>query len=206
MSIINTYSSKNTSVNTTRLPAVYNKVDWSCYTHPIDNWCVIDFGCGRIETQRLISKKLKEHSITQFYPYDPYHKCMVSKKQYEYNAHDSDRNKVIICSNVLNVINDDDILQKTITTLCNMIVARDSKGVYRMQPCYISVYEGDKSGIGRVTKKDCWQRNERLVFYLTKFNDYVKEKYGHSSNFFTIKYGMIVGVIQHSFKTTRGTK
>ena len=200
MPIINIYSSKNTSINTTRLPAIYNKVDWSRYTHPIDNWCVIDFGCGRMETQRLISKKLKEYNITQFYPYDPYHKCMVSKKQYEYNAHDPNRNKVIVCSNVLNVINNDDILQKIIAALCNMIVTRDSNGIYHMQPCYISVYEGDKSGVGRVTKKDCWQRNERLGVYLKKFNDYIKEKYGHSSDFFTIKYGMIVGCTQYSFK------
>ena len=200
MPIIKIYSSKNTSINTTRLPAVYNKVDWSRYTHPIDNWCVIDFGCGRIETQRLISKKLKEHNIAQFYPYDPYHKCMVSKKQYEYNAYDPDRNKVVVCSNVLNVINDDDILQKIIAALCNIIVARDSKGIYRMQPCYITVYEGDKSGVGRLTKKDCWQRNERLPVYLDKFNNYIKTKYGHSSNFFTIKYGMIVSTIQYSFK------
>ena len=200
MPIIKIYSSKNTSINTTRLPAVYNKVDWSRYTHPIDNWCVIDFGCGRLETQRLISKKLKEYSITQFYPYDPYHKCMVSKKQYEYIAHDPNRNKVIVCANVLNVINDDVILDNIIATLCNIIVARDSKGIYRMQPCYISIYEGDKSGVGRVTKKDCWQRNERIGMYLKKFNDYIKEKYGHSSDFFTIKYGMIVGCIQYSFK------
>lgn len=194
------HSSKNTSVNTTHLPAVYNKVDWSRYTHPIDNWCVIDFGCGRIETQRLVSKKLRENKITQFYPYDPHHKCMVSQKQYRYNASDPDRNKVIICSNVLNVIDDDDALQNIISALCNMIVARDSKGVYRMQPCYISVYEGNKTGIGRMTKQDCWQRNERINVYLKKFNDYIKEKYGHSSDFFTIKYGMIVGTIQYSFK------
>ena len=194
------YSSKNTSVNTIRLPAVYNKVDWSRYTHPIDNWCVIDFGCGRIETQRLISKKLRENKITQFYPYDPHHKCIVSQKQYRYNAFDPDRNKVVICSNVLNVIDDDDALQNIISALCNMIVAKDSKGVYRMQPCYISVYEGNKTGTGRMTKQDCWQRNERINVYLKKFNDYIKEKYGHSSDFFTIKYGMIVGTIQYSFK------
>ena len=194
------HSSKNTSINTTRLPAVYNKVDWSRYAPPIDNWCVIDLGCGRIETQRLISRKLKENKITQFYPYDPHHKCMVSQKQYRHNAYDPNRNKVIVCSNVLNVIDDDGALQNIISALCNMIVARDSKGVYRMQPCYISVYEGNKSGVGRITKKDCWQRNERIDAYLKKFNDHIKEKYGHSSDFFAIKYGMIVSAIQYSFK------
>jgi hypothetical protein len=70
-------------------------------------------------------------------------------------------------------------------------------GTYRMNPVYITVYEGDKSGVGRETKKDCWQRNERLYVYLEKFNDYIRKKYNHNANFFKIKYGMIIGTTQY---------
>ena len=31
---------------------------------------------------------------------------------------------------------------------------------------FVSVYSGDKSGVGRQTKKDSWQRNEELKAYL----------------------------------------
>jgi hypothetical protein len=66
-----------------------------------------------------------------------------------------------------------------------------------MNPVFVSVYEGDGSGVGRQTKKDCWQRNEKLISYLNKFNDYIKRSYNHNANFFKIKYGMIVGTTQY---------
>jgi hypothetical protein len=31
---------------------------------------------------------------------------------------------------------------------------------------FISVYPGDNSGVGKQTKKDSWQRNEKLKAYL----------------------------------------
>ncbi len=194
------HSSKNTSINTTRLPAVYNKVDWSRYTNPVDNYCIVDIGCGCIETQKLIRNKLKSCNIRNFYPWDPYHKCIVSPVITEHYISNPRLNKVVICSNVLNVIDDDTALMSTIQDLCNMIVIRLPDGNYRMNPCYVTVYEGNKSGIGRETKKDCWQRNECLSLYLRKFNDYIKNKYNHNSDFFKIKYGMIIGVNQYTSK------
>lgn len=191
------HSSKNTSVNTTRLPAVYNKINWKHYSHPIDNYSIIDIGCGKMETQRLIRKKLIKENIKNFYPWDPNHECIVDKSLSRYVMKNADINKVIICSCVLNVIDNNTVLDKLISKICDMSVVKLSDGTYRMNPVFISVYEGDKSGVGKETKKDCWQRNERLSAYLDKFNDYIKHKYHHNANFFTIKYGMIIGVIQY---------
>ena len=109
----------------------------------------------------------------------------------------ADTNKVIICSCVLNVINDDEALNQLIANICDMSVIQEPSGIYRMNPVYIAVYEGNKSGVGRQTKKDCWQRNERLSAYLERFNDYIKKKYNHNANFFKTKYGMIVGTVQY---------
>ena len=190
------HSSKNTSINSTRLPAVYNKVNWNHYAHFADNYGVVDYGCGRIETQKLIRNKLKHHKIKNFYPYDPYHECIVSHQAVRHYLTDSKSNKVIVCSNVLNVIDDDKALNSVIKNLCDMIVINLPDGTYRMNPCYITVYEGNKSGTGKETKKDCWQRNERLSVYLEKFNDYIKKKYNHNASFFKIKRSMIVGTIQ----------
>ena len=80
-----------------------------------------------------------------------------------------------ICSNVLNVIDSDDALNETLEVLaCAQNVA-------------ITVYEGDKSGIGRATKDDCWQRNERLATYLPKVQRYFPNAH--------IRHGMITTVI-----------
>ena len=190
------HSSKNTSVNTTRLPAVYNKIDWHRYAHPI-NYHVFDIGCGKIETQHLIYDKLRQHKIKNFYPWDPNHKCLGNKIKTVTAMTSVDTSKVIICSNVLNVIDDNKSLNNLIAFICDMSVIQESNGVYRMNPVYITVYEGDKSGVGRETKKDCWQRNECLSVYLRKFNDYIKNKYNHNANFFKTKYGMIIGATQY---------
>jgi hypothetical protein len=192
------HTSANTSVNTTRLPAVYNKVDWSKYTNSVDDYYVVDIGCGRMETQILINNHLKRNKIRHFFPYDPYQFNIVATENAKNIIENNAINKVVVCSNVLNVIDNDEALTTVIAYLCDAIVSvtKEPDGVYKMNPCYITVYEGNKSGIGKETKKDCWQRNERLSVYLKKFNDYINKKYNHNASFFKIKHGMIVGTIQ----------
>lgn len=191
------HSSKNTSINTVRLPAVYKNIHWRRYNNFVDQYHVIDIGCGRIETQQMIKKLMNGYGIKRFYPWDPYHECIISKSKTLQVMNNTETKKIIICSNVLNVIDNDDDLNVLITSICDMSVIQEPNGIYRMNPVFITVYEGDKSSIGRETKKDCWQRNERLRVYLEKFNNYVKKKYNHNANFFKTKCGMIIGATQY---------
>ena len=46
----------------------------------------------------------------------------------------------------------------------------------------VTVYEGDKSGAGRVTKADCYQRNERIGEYLKYFGEGFVVKKGVITN------------------------
>jgi hypothetical protein len=191
------YSSKNTSINTTRLPAVYNNIYWGYYNHSTDNYHIVDIGCGQLKTQHMIKELLNDYGIKHFYPWDPYHECIVNKIKTLQITNNADIRKVIVCSNVLNVIDNDKDLNTLIRSICDMSVINLPDGTYRMNPVYITVYEGDKSGVGRETKKDCWQRNERLSAYLERFNNYIKKKYNHNANFFKTKYGMIIGATQY---------
>ena len=187
-----TCSSKNTSINIKKLPAVYNKIDWSRYSH----YSVIDIGCGRIETQKLILLHLVKKGVKGFFPWDMYHPSIIDKDKILAAMNNQELDKVIVCSNVLNVIDDDKALNDLIAQICDLSVIRLPNGVYTMHPVYVTIYEGNKSGIGRQTKKDCYQRNERLCSYLDKFNTYIHQKYNHNANFFKMKYGMIVGITQ----------
>ena len=38
------------------------------------------------------------------------------------------------------------------------------------KPYFFKIYEGNKSGIGKQTKKDCWQRNQKTKDYLQQFD------------------------------------
>ena len=80
------------------------------------------------------------------------------------------------CANVLNVIKEDGAKEEVLEHSRAML---KTGGVL-----YISVYEGDRSSIGKESKKGCWQENKKLKEYLP----IVESVFGNAE----IKYGMIV--------------
>lgn len=152
-----TYTSANTSINKNKLPAIYNKIDWEQYSY----MSVLDIGCGKYTNH--IEELMKSHN-NSYCGYDPYNK---PNSQLDYCL-------IGICSNVLNVIDSEDAIIEVVEQLAK----------YTRQS-FITVYEGDKSGIGKVTKNDCYQRNQKLDWYLQLIlnkTDYYAE----------IKNGMII--------------
>lgn len=72
----------------------------------------------------------------------------------EINTLPSVQADAIICNNVLNVIKDDEIIEKILDTI-------DSYNL----PSYITVYEGDRTGEGKETKTGTYQRNMKTKDY-----------------------------------------
>ena len=62
------------------------------------------------------------------------------------------------CANVLNVIKEPEVQKDVLRRSKEML---KPGGVL-----YVSVYEGDRSGVGRQSKNDCWQNNMPLKDYL----------------------------------------
>jgi hypothetical protein len=140
------FSSKCTSINTTKLPALYKKINWNYWKNKI----VFDYGCGRTETQQLIKQFLKFN--------------MTFWKGYDLNWNsdpltDITQAELIVCANLLNVIEENDIIQDIITLIT-------SQGV----PFIIQVYEGDKSKIGKQVTNDSFQKNLPIKDYIEFFN------------------------------------
>lgn len=178
------YSSKNTSVNTTKLPAIYNKIHWRRYM----GHKVVDYGCGQKKTQNLIKKYLSQFDI-EYLPYDPYN-CTQEENEKAIFELQNGNVSCIICSNVLNVIYEDEIVDDIIERL-NRFTCRYNKYVLSFRcAVYVSVYEGNKTGIGKRSKKDCWQRNEKKESYLKRFNDHLFPPFDNTQ-LFTIKNGII---------------
>ena len=132
-------TSKATSVNSKKLPAIFKKIQFN----PGD--LVQDWGAGKY-TDHI--REYVESKGCQYHPYDPYN--LPGSEVWPCN--------VTVCSNVLNVIDSDEVLEETIYDMD--YVSADY--------VYISVYEGDGSGVGKVTKKDCYQRNQKLSWYFDK--------------------------------------
>lgn len=139
------YTSKDTSIN--RVNAIYTQLTYKKGAR------VLDYGGGKYDTNK---EYLAKQGI-QLDVYDPYNRSEQhnTKVIHKYKAKAPD---YIVCSNVLNVIKEKeiivDILNK-IDSLCdnNTLV-------------HIAVYEGDGSGIGKVSKDDCWQRNAKASSYI----------------------------------------
>lgn len=140
------FTSKGTSINKGKLPAIYGKL--AKLGVNLETETAIDYGCGRyFDTYGLPDT---------VYGYDPYHKRNEALLDNYYD--------IGICSNVLNVIAEPEVREEILFDL-----ARCAETVY------ITVYEGDKSGKGKQTGVDSWQENRRLKDYLEEVEDVFSE-------------------------------
>jgi hypothetical protein len=167
MTVEQTISSKNTSVNTTKLPALYHKIAWD----KLRGQTVFDYGAGRPETQKLIREYLEQYNI-KYIAYDPW---WGGDTPIFFITQDYD---IIISSNVLNVLQTSEMM----IVRDHLHAAMDNKYEWLNKKVFISVYEGDKSGRGKYTKPDCWQRNEKLFVYSQRFYPYAETYHGVITN------------------------
>lgn len=143
---MNKYTSKNTSINAKRAPKGLSLL------YPYGN--VLDYGCGKY--WKLNKKYVEERGAT-YTPYDPYNiENNIDLDKYE-GAFDT-----IYCTNVLNVIYDSYDLIKVIENIAKLLKVNGM--------AIFTVYEGDKTGNGKETMKDCWQRNMKTKSYYWFFD------------------------------------
>ena len=129
------YTSANTSINSTKLPAIYKMVAPTIK----DTETVIDYGCGKY----FDSYHLQEN----FNGYDPYNRPDAEMLTRKYD--------IALCSNVLNVIME----REQRIDLLNKLKDLAKK-------TFITIYEGNGSGNGKVTKDDCYQLNRKRGDYI----------------------------------------
>ena len=99
---------------------------------------------------------------TSYTAYDPYNiKDNINLD--DYNGYFD----TIYCTNVLNVIYDAYNILEIIENIAKLLKI-DGIAIFTM-------YEGDKSGIGKETKPDCWQRNSKTKAYTWLF-EFAKNK------------------------------
>lgn len=148
------YSSKNTLVNIKQLPMIYNKLN----LEKIKGKIIFDYGAGNIKTVNMIRMLLEPYDI-EYIPYDIYN---LFPSDNCYALERIDEADIYICSNLLNVIEEDKICQNIINKILLNTTGNKS--------FFFKVYEGDKSNIGKQTKTDCYQRNMITKEYLWYFN------------------------------------
>ena len=149
-----TYTSAGTSINSARLPAVFGKI------RPRSGEIVLDYGCGKYTEH--IRSAIPE---AVYMPYDPYNQpdsVNMDSLQTVADAIRSGCPVTVVCSNVLNVIDSDEEVMNIAGWI--LYITKHTGGT-----AYITVYEGNRSGSGRQTGPDQYQRNQPLREYLKYF-------------------------------------
>ena len=141
------HTSAGTSINAHKLPVLYTKL---AKAGVLANGTGIDFGSGKY-TDHLRDFVTAHNGTVMFY--DPY-----NQPEHVNQATLSQRNRsqYCMCSNVLNVIDDDGAVRNAIRTAVKL-----GNGT-----AYFTVYEGNGTGIGIETQNgQSWQRNQKLRSY-----------------------------------------
>lgn len=153
-------SSKNTALN--QIASTFKKFDFS-------NSYVLDWGCGKGLSKEFCEKTFNNCKVELF---DPFHNFKLGVQDYCLFALSAmceckfDR-KIITCNNVLNVLQDNTLIEVLNGVFACAMVCKVDRVIFK-------IYQGDKTGLGRITKKDCYQRNEKTETYVEKINGFSK--------------------------------
>lgn len=163
-----TITSKNTSINGIKIPKVFTLVSDRYGWEP--DTVNLDIGGGRYDnaTEYLAAKQVSN------LVFDPYNRSE-DHNQAILNALKNSGADTVTLSNVLCVIAEKDIQ--------NQILHSAQHHLKPFGILYITLYEGDRSGVGRMTGKDQWQENRKLADYLEQ----VKAVFGSAE----MRWGMI---------------
>ena len=146
-------SSADTSIKT--INGIYKKIVGQYPKHTT----IFDYGCGRYDENMRFAT---ENDFVWF-GVDPYNRSVEWNKA---NINEmktwGDSPNIIMLNNVLNVVKERFAIEHIVRQVYNY--AGENTDVY------ITIYEGDKSGIGRATSKG-FQRNEKV----SKYEDYICE-------------------------------
>ena len=146
------YDSANTSINSTRLPAIYKLVEF----HLGD--IILDYGGGKFDNA---VNYLAEKDVTLLV-YDPYNRSAKYNRQVVKTLRQNGGADATVCSNVLNVIKEP---EARLAVLENIQKLTKPGG-----DVYITVYEGSGRGNEGPTKSG-YQLNRKTEGYLDEIRD-----------------------------------
>lgn len=163
-----TVTSAKTSLN--QIPALHKSAPVRLYLeslHPTER-IVVDIGAGKYPQKA--SAYMRENYHAAYFPCDKFNLPEETNRMTEKLINDGNF-PCALCSNVLNVIDDDEEMSKVILSAAAAILHRKGKA-------FFTVYEGDKTNVGKYTSKG-FQRNSKTETYLPYFYRWFKNVERH---------------------------
>lgn len=164
-SIEQEYKSERTSINSSKLPATFNRIDVK------QGDVIADIGGGRFDNAE---RWAAERGAT-LHVIDPFNRTRAQNAR-AIAAVRNGRADIVTVNNTLNVIRETDNRRRVIEQAANALKPGGT--------AYFLIYEGNQSGIGAASQQGAsWQNNTRAAAYLNE----IKSVFGSA----TIKNGMI---------------
>lgn len=149
------YNSAITSINSSKLPAVFSKVKFRPDT------INLDYGGGKFDNATEYLKD--KYNVTNLV-YDKYNRSSTHNNEVLRQIKDNGGADTVTCSNVLNVIAEPEIRQEVIKGCYDLLKPNGT--------CYITVYEGSGTGEGKANdKRQSYQTNMKLDDYISEVSN-----------------------------------
>ena len=146
-------ASKNTALN--QVASTFKAFNF-------DDCLVLDYGCGKGMSKEFCEKTYNNCKV---FLYDPFHN-FDELDSFLRQCKEAKKKNIITCNNVLNVLQNDALRSVISDVVIN--------AYYYCTDIIFKIYEGNRSGIGRVTKYDCFQRNEKTEIYVSFITAIIK--------------------------------
>lgn len=143
------YDSAVTSINSSKLPSVFSKVNFEPGT------VNLDYGGGRYDN---VAEYLKQYDVLNLV-YDPFNREKAHNREVLDVIKKNGGADTVTCSNVLNVIEEPEIRANVIKNCKRCLKSGGT--------AYFTVYEGDGTGTGKANdKKSSYQLNKKTAEYV----------------------------------------
>ena len=146
------FTSKETSINSGKLPAIYKLVNFP------KGSLVIDYGGGKFDNA---IEYLDSIGVTGLV-YDPYNRTTEHNRSVIKQIRENGGADIALCSNVLNVIKEE---EARLNVLKNIRKLLKSSGT-----AYITVYEGKGTGEAKQSQDDAYQLHRKTADYLDEIH------------------------------------
>lgn len=154
------YGSAGTSINANKLPTGFGLISKRGGWQP--GTTNLDMGGGRFDNA---TEMLAEQGVTNLV-FDRFNRSAEHNRKVAQDVY-SDKVDTTTCNNVLNVIN-------TKGARSNVIL-QCAKALKPGGVSYFTVYEGNGSGRGAVSKNDCWQENRKTEDYVSEIEQHYRD-------------------------------
>lgn len=164
-------TSKNTALNQIARTFTEKK-----YRELFKDAIVLDYGCGKGMSCDYCLNTLQ---VSKWYGYDKYHEPYTNLEtisEFIREVQTGDKKAVITVNNVLNVLQDIRDIREIFHFCLRMISHLNCTVIFK-------IYEGKGDGNGKISKKDCYQRNERTAVYEALLHEFIGDTFVYMTEY-----------------------